>query len=101
MRIRDGGNNTEVIVNNEYPPYFGNQLKTNEYNSGVKRIKRLTFHSVVQVIIHSQFEDLIGKIKEVFPLFILKTNFGTRQGKGFGSFYLDRNDPCFPQNIKK
>lgn len=86
------------VVNKDYPTYFGNQLKVDEFETGAKRIKRLTFHKGVQLIITSPYSDLIAKIKEVFPEFILKTNFGTRQSKGFGSFFIEKGTNGFPAN---
>jgi hypothetical protein len=35
---------------------------------------------------------LLEKIEEFFPSFLSKTNFGTRQSKGFGSYYIDKKD---------
>ncbi len=90
----------KVVVNKDFPSYFGNQLKVEEFETGAKRIKRLTFHKGVQLIITSPYYDLITKIKEVFPEFILKTNFGTRQSKGFGSFFIERGTEGFPENHK-
>ncbi len=102
-------NGNPVLINTDYPNFFGNQMKYTgeisgkgeEYLTGKKRIKRLTFHKAVQVSISSPFSDLITVIQSQFPLFLLKTNFGTRQGKGFGSFYLDKSDKCFPKNVER
>lgn len=35
---------------------------------------------------------ILNTIKEYFASFLVKTNFGTRQNKGFGSFYLSEMD---------
>ncbi len=39
--------------------------------------------------------DLLEKIKQLFSSFLARTNFGTRQNKGFGSFYIDKSDDKF------
>jgi hypothetical protein len=44
-------------------------------------------------------DDTLGKeMQKYFPYFLAETNFGTRQNKGNGSFYLDKSDT---QNFKQ
>ena len=94
-----------ILRNNDYPQYFGNQLKytgdinhpKEEFLTGKKKIKRLTYYHEVRVVIESVHDGLLKEIKKEFPVFLLHTNFGTRQSKGFGSFYLHKTDECFPQ----
>ena len=93
-----GGQTIKKIVGKEYPPYFGNQLKIQDFKTGDERIKRLSYHKGVIVTFSSPYTDLINKIEQQFPEFILKTNFGTRQGKGFGSFFIERGTDGYPQN---
>lgn len=92
------GETKKKVAGNEYAPYFGNQLKVEEFESGKKRIKRLSYFNGVVVTIASPYPDLIDKIKEEFPLFILKTNFATRQSKGFGSFFIEIGTEGFPED---
>jgi hypothetical protein len=42
---------------------------------------------------------LIENIKSYLPGFFASTNFGTRQDKGFGSFYISERDPSFNKDI--
>ncbi|MBK9107305.1 MAG: hypothetical protein IPM92_02705 [Saprospiraceae bacterium] len=98
------------LRNTDYPTYFGNQLKVkainangsfhpeDEYRTGKKRIKRLNYFTGVIITFSSPFEDLLAEINNQFPSFLLKTNFGTRQGKGFGSFFIEKGAEGFPEN---
>lgn len=66
-----------------YPFYFGNM--GNEYNDGDKK---LVFIENVDVEFFSFNKEIIKAIKNHFEEFVAITNFGTRQNKGYGSFYL-------------
>jgi len=44
----------------------------------------------IKIFVFSFQDKLIEKIKELFAKFILITNFGTRQNKGFGSFSVQK-----------
>ena len=69
-----------------YPLYFGNMGE--DYND-TKRIKKFELEKGLTIIKFISFPDgLIDFIAEHFPEFIATHNFGSRQGKGFGSFYL-------------
>jgi hypothetical protein len=37
-------------------------------------------------------KEIINEIEKYFAEFLMKNNFGTRQSKGFGSFYIDESD---------
>lgn len=98
------GNGHPVLDNNDYPQFFGNQMKytgnindkREEFLTGKKKVKRLSYYPIIEIILNSVHENLLNCIEEEFPKFLLHTNFGTRQSKGFGSFFLDKNDPAFP-----
>lgn len=92
--------NVDVVEDKDYPNYFGNQLKPEDWTSGKKRIKRLSYFNGVIVTISSPYVDLITEIRNRFAHFLLKTNFGTRQGKGFGSFFIEKDTVGFPENYK-
>ncbi len=97
-------NGHPVLNNNDYPQYFGNQMKytgnindqREEFLTGKKKVKRFSYYPIVEIILNSVHESLLKCIEEEFPLFLLHTNFGTRQSKGFGCFYLDKSDKIFP-----
>jgi len=46
----------------------------------------------IQLLIIVFNKDLSNKIKEYFPFFLAESNFGTRQNKGNGSYYIDETD---------
>jgi hypothetical protein len=76
--------------NDGYPTYFANM--GNEFK---KNPKGTSYSEKIFLIDFFCFNDLVSKIREYFPEFLAKTNFGTRQNKGFGSFYLDKSTDCF------
>lgn len=59
--------------------------------------KDLSFYENIEVEFFSFKNKIIEKIKEVLPKFLFFTNFGTRQNKGFGSFFIDKSDPLYPK----
>lgn len=65
--------------------YFGNQ-------GDVKKKKRISHSNGVELTINTYFDKgLENIIKEVLPVCLALENFGTRQNKGFGCFYLDNS----------
>ena len=78
-----------------YPLFFGNM--DIDYDSDNAELKRLAFAYYLKLEL--TFPDKIGNTslcafftKEFICEFFLKTNFGSRQSKGFGSFYIDEDD---------
>ena len=71
-------------INNRYPLFFGNMGDVSEkhftYTKDIIRIQFFSFNQKIRQAIEKNFAE-----------FILKTNFGARQSKGFGSFYLDKS----------
>lgn len=70
-----------------FPSFFGNIGETAE--------KRFAFSTKIEVKFLSFYPEIIGAIAQNLSEFFFKTNFGTRQSKGFGSFYIDPSDACF------
>ena len=76
--------------------YFGNMGKKpheEEYRYAIKidqsfKIHFLTFNTIIK-----------ENIEKLFCSFLAVTNFGSRQNKGFGSYYLDKNDPNYKAPI--
>lgn len=97
---RDGSTKKEV-VEKDYPPFFANQMKQIEWETGAKKIKRLSYYSAVTIIFETANDELRKEIIKEFPKFLLHSNFGTRQSKGFGCFYLDKSDAIFPEKDGK
>lgn len=87
-------NSKKVKIQNR--TYFGNMGKKphdSEFRYAVES-------NGIKLKIHSFDTILIKVIKEWFPSFLALTNFGTRQSKGFGSFYLDKEDENYVNPIK-
>lgn len=57
-----------------------------------QELKHFRMYETVRVEIFSFHEDLIAAITKVVPAFFATHNFGNRQSKGFGGFYLDAED---------
>lgn len=84
IRIRLLGLSRQLDWEN-YPMYFGNQ-KNAEFKHGVFCDKDILLE------FSSEHEKLLELIDEELPSFLSKTNFGTRQTKGYGSFYIKKTD---------
>jgi len=76
------------------PFYFGNM--GNDYHTGDKK---LVFIESVDIEFFTFDKELLRVIKDKFEEFIAITNFGTRQNKGYGSFYI--KDKQFNENYIK
>ena len=82
---------------NTYPSFFANMgcdiRDSNEY-------KKITFaknpFDMTILTKHSALYNFFKDIsKEYLSSFFLNTNFGTRQSKGFGSFYIDESEQIY------
>lgn len=77
-KVKIESSNTKIIGFEKYPPlYFARDAKQKIISDSIT----ITFIS---------FNDtLLLKIKDNFEAFLTNTNFGTRQSKGYGNFYID------------
>lgn len=66
-------------IEGSYPMYFG--------NLGAQK-KHLIYEKAVLLEVKSTNAELVEKIHQLLPNFLLWNNFGTRQSKGFGSYFL-------------
>jgi hypothetical protein len=57
--------------------------------------KQFSITDILKIKFLLMNSDLKKAIEEHFAYFLATTNFGTRQSKGFGSFYLDSSDEHF------
>jgi hypothetical protein len=78
----------DKIIYNNLPNFFGNMMKLEEFKSGDKSVKKITFYKTIEVSFISINPDISKTIKQNFGNFLAQNNFGSRQGKGFGSFYV-------------
>jgi len=79
-----------------FPTFFGNikaeKKKKFIFYDGITTIRFLSFN-----------KEVLDTISKYIAEFFFKTNFGTRQSKGFGSFYIDPSDHCYksPSQFEK
>ena len=77
-----------------YPLFFGN-LKKDPHNPNEYR-KFSFLNEPFKAVFLSYIEELHKVILEYIADFFMCNNFGTRQSKGFGSFYLDTTEESKP-----
>ena len=91
VKIVSKGNRT--IDFEKYPPlYFGNQRGS--------KPKQKVISSDVMIEFFSFDINILNAIEKHFESFLAHTNFGTRQSKGYGCFYID-NKTFNPALIEK
>ncbi|MBL7729658.1 MAG: hypothetical protein JNM88_00655 [Chitinophagaceae bacterium] len=91
----------EVImpgVDNQPPFFFGNigdeyKRNPNKYLNFSDTPIKVSIRTFNNHIVSN--ESLLDFIRSVLPSFFLSVNFGTRQSKGYGSFYLHEKDPLY------
>jgi hypothetical protein len=83
--------------NNRIPFYFGNM--GDDYRRNPKYLSFSDDPVEVSVITFNSNkvgdETLVEYIRSVIPAFFLSENFGTRQSKGYGSFYIHEQDELY------
>ncbi|MEM7374538.1 MAG: hypothetical protein AAF587_38455 [Bacteroidota bacterium] len=86
LRIMLTGKKTYRMITqrDNIPMFFGNM--GNDYSQKPKALVRTEKPVEVQILCMNP--DLMETVMAAFPGFIARTNFGTRQNKGFGSFSL-------------
>ena len=78
----------------QFPMFFANMG-----DDGEDKIFSLT-KDIIKIEFFSFQKQIIKAIKNNFADFLLKTNFGTRQSKGFGSFYIHPDDTKYYKEPK-
>lgn len=78
-----------VIIIDEFPLYFGNM--------GQEKQKKFIFSDIVKLDFFSFNYTIIEYIKNYLADFFINNNFGTRQSKGFGSFYICEDDKIYKE----
>jgi hypothetical protein len=91
--IRKDGRNIKKL--RPYPLFFANLNADIDDPSEYKCFSML--NKPFQMKIFSFHADLVEHLKqeEFLTVFFQYTNFGTRQSKGFGSFYIDESDALY------
>lgn len=85
-----------IKVLNSYPLYFGNLDKDIEDDSEYKRFSFLKKTFVMELFTFNRALKEYIKMEIELTSFFAQNNFGSRQSKGFGSFYIEKDD----QNYK-
>jgi len=70
---------------NDFKLFFGNMGNNNPIK------KKFSYHNQIIVTIKSTNQELLRIINQEISLFLFNVNFGTRQNKGFGSFFLNNS----------
>ena len=84
---------------NSYPLYFGNLDKDIDDNSEYKRFSFLNESFAMELFTFTQsLKDYIETKIELTSFFV-QNNFGSRQSKGFGSFYIDKSDKRYKNPV--
>jgi len=86
-------------IPDKHPLFFANmqpkEMSDIEWQKIKKRFK--IYSKTFKIEFFSFNKDVLNAIKENFEAFLANTNFGTRQSKGFGSFYI--KDKPFDRNL--
>lgn len=85
----------ELLERDKFPTFFANM--------GNAIDKKLPiFYNSLEITFFSLYNGLLDVIKDCISEFFFVTNFGTRQSKGFGSFYPEENSEGYKpiQSIK-
>jgi hypothetical protein len=77
----------EIRKGENIPMFFGNM--GNDYTKAPKAFSSTESPVILQFLVFNP--KLLKIIEADFPFFLARTNFGTRQNKGFGSFFPDVN----------
>jgi hypothetical protein len=83
-RNRETGENERKVKANSYPMILANM----DWKDSEDEIKNLALAENCTMNVFSFHRDLLRKIEENIAYFFAETNFGNRQNKGFGSFYV-------------
>jgi hypothetical protein len=87
---REGSDGSISTKTKPYPLFFGNLGKNYEKDKTIKKF--LFYEEPISIKIISLDYGLLNEIQKNLSEFFALENFGSRQDKGFGSFYIDKND---------
>lgn len=75
-------------ISGKFPCFFAN-LKNNKNTQTVVDEKKFIWNEKISLEIFSYDKEILNIIIAVVPKFLRETNFGMRQSKGFGCFYIN------------
>ncbi len=86
----------EPIPKREFETRFGSLFFGNINKNHPHEMKLAVFcEDLIEISFDSWHSGLQSSIAAAFPAFLATTNFGTRQTKGYGSFFIDESDPNY------
>ena len=96
---RSGSHQNEIIDLNSYPSYFANMDADYENPVEYKRFS-MTGSLKLTLSVKDNTPAMVALLDFMegnshLACFFMSNNFGTRSSKGFGSFYIDENDPLY------
>ena len=90
--ITNGNLRNGKPIKENIPMFFGNMKNDDGTEYKPKKLVMCPKNDTVSLTFFSFHSELLSILKEQYiSPFFLTTNFGTRQSKGFGSFYLKEN----------
>lgn len=91
ISIKPQGKIIITDISDKFPCFFGNMGDDNQQNP-----KKFSFtNEPILILIATNHEYLYEQLKKEISNFFVRNNFGTRQSKGFGSFYISKEDPFY------
>lgn len=97
VRIKTYGDKNNSISIPDKNLYFGNMDAKKKKREEIKAV--FNTGKIEVTFLSLKNEEIIKKIEENIAKFFAVTNFGARQNKGFGSFYIE-GDSNFKENVR-
>lgn len=97
---RSSVSSAAVVIKEGRPQTLGAYFVVGEQADQAE--KEGTFAGRLRIVFRSVYPKVLSAIEEWFPSFLAVTNFGFRQSKGFGSFWLAQgNEVQYKEKLKK
>lgn len=93
----ESGDKIYVYETDNFPMFLSNMGGKEDKDE----LKNFSFHKKVSLIFIINNIKLKDEIKKLIADFLMITNFGNRQTKGFGSFYIHPSDLLFKEPISR
>lgn len=97
VMYKDIGN---IKNKNSYHCFFGN-MKSEDDEEKDKPLKKFVGSESLELEFFSYNENLIQVIAVILPAFLRENNFGMRQSKGFGNFYINKDQNYYIDDVEK
>lgn len=89
IEIQHVSNNLKILSTGDLSKmgFFGNMMNEESFMEQKMFKKAIIQDGLIKIIFKSVYTDLLLEIDKIIGEFFLLKNFGTRQSKGFGSYY--------------